>query len=94
MISIWSEILLQRKIYYNPLYLENKYPLVPRSDPPNLKIWVEFFFKYDKGGCEKEVLESCNKHYNALENMIQVLKEQGMFDKLTKDTQTYLKNNF
>ena len=25
MISIWSEILLQRKIYYNPLYLENKY---------------------------------------------------------------------
>lgn len=94
MISIWSEILQQRKNYYNPFYLQNKYPLIPRTDPPNLKIWVEFFFKYDKGGYEKEVIESCNKHYDAMENMIQVIKEQGMFDKLTKETQNYLKNNF
>ena len=94
MISIWSEIILQRKNYYNPLYDEDKNPLNVSYDMPKMKLWSEFFFKYDKEGNENLILKSCLKNYNVISEMIKVLKDNQLYGKLTKDAQEYIKKNF
>ena len=94
MISIWSEIILQRKNYYNPLYDEDKNPLNVSYDMPKMKLWKEFFFKYDKEGNENLILKSCLKNYNVMSEMIKVLKDNQLYGKLTKDAQEYIKKNF
>ena len=94
MISIWSEIILQRKNYYNPLFRENKTPLKVSYEMQKMKVWTEFFFKYDKDGSENEILKSCYNNYNAMSEMIHLLKENQLFEKLSKNTQDYIKSNF
>ena len=59
-----------------------------------MKVWTEFFFKYDKDGSENEILKSCFNNYNAMSEMIQLLKENQLFEKLSKNTQDYIKSNF
>ena len=94
MISIWSEIILQRKNYYNPLFRENKTPLKVSYEMQKMKVWTEFFFKYDKDGSENEILKSCYNNYNAMSEMIHLLTENQLFEKLSKNTQDYIKSNF
>ena len=59
-----------------------------------MKVWTECLFKYDKDGSENEILKSCYNNYNAMSEMIHLLKENQLFEKLSKNTQDYIKSNF
>ena len=87
-ISIWSDILLNKKKYLNPFYKEIKEPLNIKSGVQYLIIWKEFFYKYIKIGLMKEgeneineIKQMENIKFKEKENIIELLniiKKNGL----------------
>ena len=94
MVSIWSEVLLRKRNWYNPMYIIRKKPLQPECGLCWMKVWRGLFFKYVQKEIDKESNLSRNKHYMYVKEMIQVLKENNLFDKLTKDTRSCITEAF
>ena len=73
-ISIWSEILKNKEKYVNYLYNKNyKNYLNVKYQICYLKIWKEFFFKYDKIG----YTYNNNKYFNINENIEDIINKKN-----------------
>ena len=73
-ISIWSEILKKKEKFINYLYNKNyKKYLNVKYQICYLKIWKEFFFKYDKIG----YTYNDNKYYNRNENIDYIINKKN-----------------
>ena len=94
MVSIWSEVLMRKRNWYNPMYIVRKHPLKPECGLCWMKLWRGFFFKYIQKEIDKEMTVSKNKHYMYVHEMVRVLKENNLFDKLTKDTRNCITEAF
>ena len=94
MVSIWSEVLLRKRNWYNPMYIIRKNPLQPECGLCWMKVWRGLFFKYIQKEIDKEVNVSRNKHYMYVHEMVRLIKENNLFDKLTKDTKNCITEAF
>ncbi len=50
MVSIWSDVFLEKNKYINELYKKIDGPINIKGELQYLSIWNDFFFKYDKVG--------------------------------------------
>ena len=50
MVSIWSDVFLEKNKYINELYKQINGPINIKGELQYLSIWNDFFFKYDKVG--------------------------------------------
>ena len=94
-VSIWSEILLNKKKYLNPFYQNIKEPLIIKGEVQYLTIWKEFFYKYIKIGLVKEREENgdevnCINHLekmlfkqkNSVIELLNIIKKNGLEDQI------------
>ena len=85
-VSIWSEIILNKKKYINPFYKYIKEPLIIKGEVQYLIIWKSFFYKYIKMGLSGDSDMNCinyieNKIFNQKNNIIElinVIKKHGL----------------
>ena len=98
-LSIWSEIMLNKKKYINPYYKCIKEPLIIKGEVQYLIIWKKFFYKYIKIGLVKEGGEVEMNSMQHMENLIvkqrnsiielmNILKENGL-EKRMKNNEFY-----
>ena len=95
-LSIWSEIMLNKKKFLNPYYKYIKEPLLIKGEVQYLVIWKKFFYKYIKLGLVKEggIVEMNSmqhienltfKQRNSLIELMKILKENGLEKKMEKN---------
>ena len=95
-LSIWSEIMLNKKKYMNPYYKYIKEPLLIKGEVQYLIIWKKFFYKYLKIGLVKEggeVEMNSMKHMenlifkqrNSIIELMNILKENGLEKKMVNN---------
>ena len=85
-VSIWSEIILNKKKYINPFYKYIKEPLIIKGEVQYLIIWKSFFYKYIKMGLSGDSDMNCinyieKKIFNQKNNIIElinVIKKHGL----------------
>lgn len=86
-VSIWSEIISNKKKFLNPYYKYIKEPLIIKGEVQYLTLWREFFYKYIKIGFVKEGGKVEVNRYTHMENML--FKEKESVIELMK----IIKNN-
>jgi len=96
-VSIWSEILFNKKKYLNPFYQNLKEPLIIKGEVQYLTIWKEFFYKYIKIGLVKdeEEVNSINhlekmlfKQKNSVIELLNIIKKNGLENQM-KNNELY-----
>ena len=98
MISIWSDIFLEKNKYLNDLYKPINSSLNIKGELKYMSIWNDFFFKYDKvgmawdddiildkEGCVSKITEEKTK---SILELLQIIKNLGQ-EELMKENKLY-----
>ena len=80
-ISIWSEVMLQKKYYLNPIYDPNNNEPIT-INYKKIKFWDEYFYRYEKGEQTQKYLKLFNKKVNEYEKKME--KKQNIIDEMAK----------
>ena len=80
-ISIWSIVMNEKKLYLNPIYdpSNNK---VMSINYKKIKLWTEYFYRFEKGENEKIYLKQLNSKINSYQKEIQ--KKDKIIEELSK----------
>ena len=80
-ISIWTFVMKEKNSYLNPIYDPNNNKVMS-INYKKIKLWTEYFYRFEKGDNEKNYIKQLNSKINSYENNIK--KKEKIIEELSK----------
>jgi hypothetical protein len=80
-ISIWSVVMKEKKYYLNPIYDPDNNKAM-NINYKKIKLWSEYFYRFEKGDNEYNYLKKLNSKINSYEKNIK--KKDQIIEELSK----------